>query len=260
VVIQEEKLIKQWKKDEKALFQGWNFSYIQKRYKEEKPNWNYKLTAKKFIKKSKSVLDMGTGGGEIFADILSAFTPSKIFAIEGYQPNISVARRRLRPFGVTVIHVDETKKLPFHNGTFDLVLNRHSGFNIEELARVTSSGGIFLTQQVDGCHQKDLMKEFGVVPKWEFNTLSKVKKHLKDIGFDIKEAKEWTGKSIFKDVGALVYLLKTTPWLVDNFGVKNYLPVLKKLQKRVEKNGKLVFTAKKFFILAKNNSEYSSLI
>lgn len=248
---QGENLIKQWLTDEKAPFQGWDFCYIKKRYKEEEPNWDYKLMAKKIIKNAKSVLDIGTGGGEIFAEILSVFTPPKAYAIEGYKPNVSVAKKKLKQFVVKVIHANETKRLPFGDGTFDLVLNRHSGLKVKEIARITASGGIFLTQQVDGRHQKDLMKEFGVSPKWEFNTLSNVKNDLNDAGFHVKEAKEWTGKSIFQDVGALVYLLKATPWLVDGFSVEKHLSILEKLHKRVEKNGKLIFTAKKFFILAK---------
>jgi len=64
-------LIKQWKKDEAAFFEGWDFSYIKKRYIEEKPNWDYQALAKGFLKESKAVLDVATGGGEI----LSSLTP-----------------------------------------------------------------------------------------------------------------------------------------------------------------------------------------
>ncbi len=244
------KLIQQWKKDEKSPFKGWDFSYIKKRYKEYEPSWNYKFFAKKLIKKSKAVLDMETGGGEIF----SSFAPFPKHAVvfEGYKPNVSVAKKRLKPLGIKVIEVNSTP-LPFNNSEFDLVLNRHGGLNkkiIKEVYRILSPNGIFLTQQVDGRNLKDLMKEFNTKPKWEYNTLTNIKKHLKEIGFKIKKENQGSGKTIFKDVGALVYFLKAIPWIVDNFSVNKYLSVLKKLQKRLEKKGKLSFTSKRFLVLA----------
>ncbi len=246
-----DEILQQWKKDEKAPFEGWDFSYLEGRYNEGNPNWNYKSTAKRLIKKSNSVLDMATGGGEAFSEILSAFKPKKAIAIEGYKPNVSVARKNLRKCGVKVIYANETKKLPFNKGEFDFVLNRHGGFNVNELARIISSRGLFFTQQIDGRNLKDLMKEFRAKPKWEFNTLSNVTKNLKEVGFEIVDAKEWKGKTIFKDVGALVYFLKAIPWIVDDFNVNKHLQVLKKLQKRLEKKGRFEFTARRFLILAR---------
>ena len=72
-------LIEQWKKSEKAPFEGWDFSYIKGRYREGKPDWNYRVIAKKLIKKSNSVLDMATGGGEIFSEILNIYKPKKTY-------------------------------------------------------------------------------------------------------------------------------------------------------------------------------------
>jgi len=196
-------------------------------------------------------LDVATGGGEVFSEILSAYKHKKAVAIEGYKPNVSVARKNLQKCNVKVIYANETKKLPFNNGEFDLVLNRHGGFNFKELGRIISSGGIFFTQQVDGRNLKDLMKEFGVKPKWEFNNLSYVRNNLKKSGFEIVDEKEWNGKAIFKDVGALVYFLKVVPWIVEDFSVKKHKHILEKFQKIIEKKGKLKFTARRFLILAK---------
>ena len=123
--------------------------------------------------------------------------------------------------------------------------------NVKEIGRIISYGGIFFTQQVDGRNLEDLMKEFGAKPKWEFNTLTNVTKQLKNVNFEIVEAKEWKGKTVFKDIGALVYFIKAVPWIIDDFSVKKHQAVLEKLQKRIEKKGKLEFTARRFLILAK---------
>lgn len=244
-------LIQQWEKDEKAPFAGWDFSYLQGRQTEKEPPWQYTAIAKRLIKRSKAVLDMATGGGEIFSQILSAGKPRKIIATEGYRPNVSVAAKNLNKFGVKVVYADETKKLPFKKASFDLVLNRHGGFNVKELSRIISPRGYFLTQQVDGRDLLDLMREFKALPKWPHHTLVNVKKQLRGAGFSIKKAEKWNSQTIFKDVGALVYFLKAIPWIVDGFNVKKYLRVLEKLQKRLQKTGKLIFASKRFLILAK---------
>ena len=247
-------LIKKWKNDEKTLFEGWNFSYLNGRYTEGEPNWKYKSIAKKLIKKSNSVLDMATGGGEVFAEVLATFNPSKVVAIEGYKPNVSIARKKLQKFKAHVIYVDETDRLPFNYNQFDLILNRHGGINkdsVKEINRILSKNGLFFTQQVDGRNWLDLMKEFNVKSKWESNTLSNITKHLKKNGFEIIVAKEWTGKTIFRDVGALVYILKAIPWIVDDFSVNKHISILEKLHKRIENKGKLEFTARRFLILGK---------
>lgn len=245
------KLTQKWKKDEKAPFQGWNFSYLKGRYVDAKPDWDYNSIVRGLVRKSKSILDMATGGGEVFSEILSGVKYKKTVAIEGYKPNVSIARKNLQQQGVKVIYADEAKRLPFKKAEFDLVLNRHGGFNVKELGRIISSKGTFFTQQVDGRNLKDLMKEFSAKPKWKFNTMNRVVNRLENAGFEIITAKKWNGKIIFKDVGALVYFLKAIPWIVDNFSVEKHLKVLQKLQKRIENTGKLQFTARRFLILAR---------
>jgi len=245
----EEKLIEQWKEDEKAVFRGWDFSYLKKRAIEQKPPWNYTKIAKKLIKKSHSVLDMETGGGEIFSS-LKPF-PKHTVAYEGYKPNIPIARKRLKPIGIKVVECRNLKKLPFKNQEFDLVLNRHGAINAKEIYRILKEGGIFFTQQVDSERNLiDLMTLFGKKLKWTFNNLSYREKELEKAGFEIKDAKKWKGKYIFKDVGAVVYYLKAIPWIINGFSVKNNLKDLKKLQEKLNKNKELKFDTARFMIIA----------
>ncbi len=241
-------LIAQWKKEEKAHFSGWDFSYIKDRAINENPPWTYKAIAREHLNKSRAVLDMGTGGGEVFAS-LAPFPPYAV-AIEGYHPNFLIAKKRLEPLGVTVIEANEVHKLPFKDGEFDLVLNRHSGINEKEIYRVTSSPGIFLTQQVSGDSMADLMLVFGAKPKWQDSTLENVRRELGKAGFNIERADQWEGKIIFKDVGALVYYLKAIPWMVPDFSVDKYLTELKSLQKVIDEGKDLEFSNKRYLIIA----------
>ncbi len=243
-----ESLIQQWKKDEQAPFEGWDFSYIQGRYTEEKPPWSYRDLAADLVKQSQSVLDVATGGGEIFASL--APFPGRATAIEGYQPNIEVAKQRLAPLGVHVLGVDEMSAWPFEDGEFDLVLNRHGGVNVLDSCRVLQQGGAFLTQQVDGNSHRDLKREFGAHPKWPENTLSILGDKLTQAGLIIQRSTQWSGTTTFLDVGALVYFLKAIPWTVEGFSVDAHLDQLAHLQKRLEMDGKLEFTAARFLIQA----------
>lgn len=242
-------LLDQWKKEESAPFEGWDFSYLKKdRMIEEPLPWDYRATAKELVQKSRAVLDMGTGGGEVFSSL--APFPKHTIAIEGYRPNVAIARERLEPLGVKVLEVDESYNLPFRDGEFDLVLNRHSAFDAKEVFRILETGGAFFTQQVGGGNLGDLIKAFDAIPKFLDWTLDVIRKRVRDAGFRVKEAKEWTGKVEFKDVGAIVYFLKAIPWAVEGFSVDNNLAHLEGLQDRINRGEKLIFTQVRFLIRA----------
>lgn len=243
-------LYDQWKKEEQVPFVGWDFSYLKGRGLDEKPSWDYKKIARKLLDNSTSVLDMGTGGGEVFAS-LTPF-PKQAIATEGYKPNVEVARKRLEPLGVQVVEVDESGKLPFTDDEFDLVLNRHSAFDEKEVFRILKTGGIFLTQQVSGDNLKDLLSEFETTSKFENSwTLEIAVKRVKRVGFTVTQTKKWQGKLEFNDVGALAYYLKAIPWCVPGFSVDTHKKYLEKLQNRLEKEKTLSFTQIRFLIQAK---------
>ena len=244
-----EKLYAQWKKDEQTPFSGWDFSYIRNRLKVENPPWGYRKEAKKLIKKATAVLDIGTGGGEVLP-LLGPF-PKHTFATESWLPNVPVARKKLGPLGIKVIKTDKSGKLPFVDKKFDLVLNRHSFYDEKEIFRVLKNGGKFLTQQVDGDNLKDLARGFGVKPQIKNWTLKIARNNLEKIGFKIEQAKEWSGNTEFKDVSAIVYSLKAIPWIVKGFSVDKYLPVLEKLQNKLNNGKRLIFITKRFLIKAR---------
>lgn len=245
-------LIEQWKKDETATFEGWDFSYIKDRKSEEKEHWSYETIAKEFIQKSKSVLDMGTGGGEIFSSL--APLPEHAVAIEGCKPNVAVARKRLEPLGVKVLEVDKSYELPFMDREFDLVLNRHSAFTASEVFRILNPEGNFLTQQVGGGNLNDLISEFDATPKYKNWTLENIKDNIQNAGFEIRDAREWRGKIEFKDVGAIVYFLKAIPWIVEGLSVDNNLKHLEQLQTKLDEGKKLSFIQVRFLVVAEKHA------
>ena len=241
-----------WKQEEEKPFKGWDFSYLSDRMSEEQTPWSYSTRARALMRQSESVLDMATGGGEGLLHLKSAW-PAKVAVTEGYDPNYNLAKERLEPHGVTVAKAESSNYalLPFATDEFDLILNRHGAINVDEVARVLADGGTFLTQQVHGLWAHDLLNVFGAKPQWPEATPEFYGPWLERVGLKPVLLKDWTGKLTFTDVGAIVYYLKAVPWLVSGFSVETHLPHLQRLQKTLDQQGILTFTAKKYLIEAK---------
>lgn len=246
-----------WQHEEQAPFTGWDFSHLKGRMIEERPPWSYEARAVEVLRGAASVLDMGTGGGERLLKLREHW-PAKVVVTEDYSPNVRLARERLSPLGVRVEVVELTRNgaLPFDDAEFDAVLNRQSGFNPAEVARVLMQGGTFLMQQVDGRWGHDLMAAFAASPQWPDETLVNCVAWIRDAGLTIVTAEDWTGRFTFTDVGAIVYYLKAVPWLVPGFSMATHLEGLLALQARLETEAgqpevALSFVAKKFLIEAR---------
>ena len=160
------------------------------RMKSEPLSWSYGSTAFQLMQRAKSMLDMGTGGGE-FLSMLQPF-PSTIYAIEGYAPNVPIARKKLEPLGVTVVEVTDDTALPFQDGQFNLIINQHESYAASEVNRILSPSGVFLTQQVGGLDCAELNEQFGSPLNSEFASwsLETACSELKQNGFTILDAKE----------------------------------------------------------------------
>ena len=224
-----------WKREEQQPFSGWDFSYLDGRMLEDQAPWSYSSRAAELMRRSASVIDIDTGGGERFLK-LRAHWPRKVVATEHYPPNFRLAAERLSPFGALVldIPVTDTGPMPFADGEFDLVLNRHASFNAEEVARILAPGGVFLTQQVHGLWAHDLLAAFDAEPQWPEATPEKYVPRLRAAGLTIVNIQEWSGRLRFTDVGAIVYYLKAVPWLVPGFSVETHQAHLFALQRRLE--------------------------
>jgi SAM-dependent methyltransferase len=250
--------IEQWKRDEAAVFEGWDFSYIRDRAAQDEPPWSYGDRARQRLSAARHVLDIDTGGGEQLLAL--APLPPGAAAIESYHPNVAVARERLAPLAVDVQEVTAGAPFPFGAACFDLVLNCHGHLNGPEIARVLRPGGVFLTQQVGGGNLADLTRLFGasVAPGGD-NTLDGVSAQLEAAGLAIMHGEAWTGRQSFSDVGALVYFLKAIPWVAPGFGVATHRNILNRLQARLESEDSLSFSISRFLVEAVKPDERSRL-
>ena len=140
--------------------------------------------------------------------------------------------------------------MPFSDQEFDLVINRHAAFNSGEVARMLTTDGTFLTQQVHGLWAQDLFDAFDTVPQWPFCTPERYVPKLEKAGMRIVNVEEWRGTMAFLDVGALVYYLKANPWVVPDFSVDTHVDYLLALQQRLEREGRLTFEDRSYLIEA----------
>jgi SAM-dependent methyltransferase len=247
-----DKLVETWKREEQAPFTGWDFSHLDGRMVEEHPPWSYSARASQLMRRAASVLDMGTGGGERLLALRDVW-PEKVVVTEDYPPNIQLVTERLAPLGVGVIELELNRYtlMPFANGEFEVILNRHSGTNPAEVARILAPGGTFLTQQIHGLWARDLIAAFDARPAWPHATLESKVRRLQDAGLRILVSEEWVGAFSFTDVGAIVYYLKAVPWVVDGFSVETHLAHLLALQERLERGERLVFEARRYLVEAR---------
>jgi len=242
-------LIESWKHEQAQPFTGWDFSHLNGRMIEDQAPWSYSARAAELMKQSSAMIDLGTGGGERLLT-LREYWPNKVVVAEDYPPNFKLATDRLSPLGVSVLNVSLTDEapMPFANGEFDLALNRHSGFNSREVARILTAGGTFLTQQIHGLWAEDLLAVFDAQPRWPDATPEKYLPRLQSARLHLVDLQEWSGRLIFTDVGAIVYYLKAVPWLVPGFSVESHLKYLLKLQERLDAGEELSFRARKYLI------------
>jgi SAM-dependent methyltransferase len=236
-----------------AHFSGWDFSYIEGREDQAPLRWSYISEALLRVRKSQAVLDMDTGGGEMFARF--APFPAVACATEAYAPNVPIARERLTPLGVRVVALDEDepRQLPFDSDSFDLILNRHGYYWEPELYRLLKPGGIFLTQQVGDRNDIGIRELLGA-PDAEVNIewadLAEAAANLQAADFQIIKQLEDIYPQRFYDVGAIVYQLKAIPWQIPDFSVERYFDRLKAIHEKIQRDGFVDVLEHRFLIIA----------
>lgn len=239
-------------KEYNAPFQGWDFSYIKDRMIEDKLNWNYKEIVEKYLYGKETLLDMDTGGGEFLCSLSNL--PTKTFATEGYEPNIAIAKSKLKEKSIELKPIKTDGEIPFEDNFFDIIINRHGDYEINELKRTLKTGGLFITQQVGGLNGIDINMAFEA-EAMEHNDWCLIKNmdNFQNIGMEIIDFDEKVGKMKFNDIGAFVYYLKCIPWQVKDFTLDKYYKKLVLINEIIERKGSINFLIHRFYLIVRKN-------
>jgi|ERR1022692_874499 SAM-dependent methyltransferase len=223
-----------------APFSGWDFSWLDARSSHEQMPWSYSAEVASRASAATTMLDMGTGGGERLARLASR--PRHTVATESWPPNVGVAAGRLRPLGIPVIWCAsapenlspqaaapaDAGRMPFGDGTFDLVINRHESFRADEVQRILVSGGTFITRQVDNHSDDDLYRLLGLdVPAAPESWLPVAFQQLTDAGLTVQAVRSGAEVQHLNDIAAVIYYLRVISWAIPGYSLDRFRPQLR---------------------------------
>ena len=238
-----------------ASVTGWDFSWLDGRASEERPSWGYAASLTDRLGRAGSVLDIQTGGGEVFAEALSGCRrrPDTLVATESWPPNLALAHERLRPFDVRVEETPEEGPLPFDDESFDLVTSRHpTVVPWVEVARVLVPSGTFFAQLIGAGTNRELTEFLmGPYTRTDVRSSEQVLADARAADLDVVDLREETLRVVFNDVGAVVYFLRKVIWTVPGFTVEDYRSELLRLHQLIERDGSFVSHARRLLVEAR---------
>ncbi|WP_285732606.1 class I SAM-dependent methyltransferase [Nocardiopsis sp. ATB16-24] len=233
--------------------EGWDFSWLEGRATEQRPSWGYQRLMAERMARADAALDIQTGGGEVLAGVPRR--PRLTAATESWPPNIVKATRLLHPLGVVVVADEDEPPLPFADGAFDLVVSRHPvKVWWEEIARVLTPGGTYLSQQVGPASVFEVV-EFFLGPQPEEVRRSRHPDRERDraraAGLEVVDLRMERLHTEFFDVGAVVYFLRKVIWMVPGFTVEAYRDRLRDMHEHIRREGSFTATTSRFLIEAR---------
>ena len=165
---------------------------------------------------------------------------------------MALCQKTLLPLGIDFRPAVIPEGLPFPDGSFDILINRHGDLNPGEFYRVLKPGGLFITQHVGAENDRELVALLcGDVPMpFPEQYLDKVSQKLENAGFAILQRQECYRPYDFYDVGALVWFARIIQWEFPGFSVDTHLDRLLNAQAKLEREGKLRGMTHRFFLIA----------
>lgn len=255
-----------------APVSGWDFSWLGDRRKDlDRLPWRWSDLIAEAVQatSARTLLDMGTGGGEVLASYLEAGGPrpsAAAIATEAWPPNVSVAAARLRPLDVAVV-ADEGApdndswrgpgsggRLAFRRHSIDVIVNRHEAYAPDEVHASLAPDGRFVTQQVGGENEQEWEELFGRPAEHAARGWGRRQAvaQAEGAGFEVLDSEESFPRVAFGDVGAVTYYHRLIPWFVPGFDPLGAdRPALEDLHGRIRRGAPLVLRSHRYRLTAR---------
>jgi SAM-dependent methyltransferase len=196
---------------------GWDFSRVH--FERAPILWDYVGVVRSYLKPTDRVLDIGTGGGEIFFSLAPFFGEG--VGIDIQPAMIETARRNqsaLSIGNISLLSMDSSD-LRFNGNEFDVILQRHSGVYVSEVVRVLRPGGYYITQMVGKRSSLNLLDAFGWTPAsfgpdW-WQPVAELADQFRVQGCHVLAQAEYDVPYVFKDVESFMFWLMAVPWPED---------------------------------------------
>lgn len=210
---------------------GWDFSRI--RYDRDPVPWEWEEVARRYLRPTSRVLDVGTGGGERFLSLAGSLGTG--VGIDTDHAMVRVARENTPPSLADTISFErmQTESIDFPDASFDVVLNRHAPVSPPEIVRVLRAGGVFITQQVGSRNAWNICSLFGCGPGGEYGKssaqdLAKLSGIFQKQECVVVVRAEHNVRYWFGDVESLVFWLKAVP-IPEDFDVEKHWRLVDKI-------------------------------
>lgn len=228
-------------------FSGWNFDDLAVRdLPPGPPPWDYVALAREHARNASDIVDLGTGGGEVYSRIVDGL-PMRAVATEEWVVNAPVAARRLAPASGEVVRADSLRP-PFRDVSFDVVLSRHEAIEPAEVDRMLRPGGTFMTQQVAEQHWREIAPFFPNRQTWP-DHYTIYGDWFRNAGYDV-EAQDHQWPLAYPNLGEIVYMLLVASWEVPGFDPVADIDALLALEDAHRTAGGIVLTADRYLITA----------
>ena len=203
--------------DANGNLDGWDFSRL--RAGRDPVPWEYVDVVRQYLKPLDQVLDIGTGGGEIFFSLASYF--GKGVGIDHNPAMIETARRNqsaLAIDNISLMRMDGSD-LRFDADKFDVVLLRHLSVYVSEVVRVLHPGGYFIAQMVGQRSSRNILNAFGwqpgsFGPDW-WQPVADLADQFRLHGCQVITQAEYDVPYWFYDLESFMFWLMSVPWPED---------------------------------------------
>ena len=227
-------------------FSGWAFADVNLRYLAPPAPWDYEALAREYARRARSIVDLGTGGGEVLSRIIPGID-ARVVATEEWHVNAPIAERRLRPLGAQVVRADSLR-LPFTAESFDLVLDRHEALAPAGAARIIAPSGTIITQQ---CGPDDWPELRRFLDKVRFDDhFVAYQQGFADAGLTVTDARWHERRVAFAALGDLVYMILVAPWSFPRFDPAADIDALLALEDALTTPDGIVVTEVRYLIVA----------